>query len=158
MRKGDYFIGLVFIIIGAAFLLNNFGYIDININLAQHWPLALVIPGLLFELGYFLRRKDAGLLVPGGILLTYGVYFYFNIFLGWGWMSQLWPVFPLGVAFGLFQLYLFGGREKALLIPVGILGGFSLVALSFTVDFIDFGLVAGVGLVLLGLLFLLRKK
>lgn len=156
MRKGDYFIGLVFIIIGAAFLLNNFGYISINI--ADHWPLALVIPGLLFELGYFVRRQDAGLLVPGGILLTYGAYFYLNVFFGWSWMTQLWPIFPMGVAFGLFQLYLFGGREKALLIPVGILGGFSLVALSFTVDFIDFSLLAGIVLVLLGFIFLFRRK
>jgi hypothetical protein len=31
------------------------------------------------------------------------------------------------VAFGLFELYIFGDREKGLLIPVGILGGLSFL-------------------------------
>jgi hypothetical protein len=29
-----------------------------------------------------------------------------------------WPVYLLATAFGLFELWLFGGKEKALLIPV----------------------------------------
>ncbi len=158
MRKSDYFVGLIFIIIGGVFLLSNFGYIDININIADHWPLALIIPGLLFELGYFAKREDPGLLVPGGILLTYGALFYLNIFYGWNLMSQFWPVFPMGVAIGLFQLYLFDDRDKDLLIAVGIIAGFSLVAFSFTVDFLNFGLVAGIALVLLGAYMVFRKK
>ena len=158
MRKSDYAVGLIFIIIGGVFLLINFGYINITINIADHWPLALIIPGLLFELGYFVKREDPGLLVPGGILLTYGAIFYLNIFHGWNLMSQLWPLFPMGVAIGLFQLYLFDDRDKDLLIAVGIIAGFSLAALSFTVDFLDFGLVAGIVLVLLGAYMVFRRK
>jgi len=41
-------------------------------------------------------------------------------------MEKLWPIFPIGVAIGLFQLYIFGKREKELLIPIGILSGLSI--------------------------------
>lgn len=156
MKKGDYIIGIMFILIGGVFLLNNFDLIEFKIG--NHWPLFLLIPGLIFESSYFLRRKDPGLLVPGGILTTYGLLFYINEIYGWSWMSDLWPIFPLGVAIGLFQLYLFGGKERALLIPVGILGGFSLFSLVITLRFIDFGLVLGGAFILLGIIVLLKKR
>ncbi len=158
MRRGDYFFGGILIFIGILFLLNNFEIIQLDINPAEHWPLVFIIPGVLFELGFFIRRKDAGLLVPGGILLTYGVLFYINVLYGWDWVNQLWPLFPMGVAFGLLQLYVFGGRDRALLIPVGIIGGFSLIALSFTLEILDSGILIGAAFILLGLIFLFRRK
>lgn len=137
------------------FLLHNFGLVRLDWDYL--WPLFLVVPGLGFELGYFTNRHDPGLLVPGGILLTYGALFYVNILFGWGLMELLWPVFPLGVALGLFQLYWFGTRDRGLLIPVGILGGFSLLALLFTLNQSSVRLV--LPLVLIGLgLYLLRGK
>ncbi len=156
MRKGEYITGIILILIGGVFLLNNFGLIEIDFEI--QWPLFLLIPGLIFELSFFIRRKDAGLLVPGGILTTYGLLFYANEIYSWDLISDLWPIFPLGVAIGLFQLYLFGGREKALLIPVGIIGGFSLFTLSFTVSFIDFNLMLGIIFILFGLLVMFRRK
>lgn len=39
-----------------------------------------------------------------------------------------WPVYLLATAFGLFELWLFGGKQKALLIPVAVL---TLTALCF---------------------------
>lgn len=156
MRKGDYITGVIFILIGGVFLLNNFNVIQFNIE--NQWPLFLLIPGLVFEASYFIRRRDAGLLVPGGILTTYGLLFYANEMYGWSWMSDLWPIFPLGVAIGLFQLYLFGGREKGLLIPVGILGGTSLFFLTQTLEIIDFGSILGGVFILLGIIVIIRRK
>lgn len=156
MKKSNFLVGSIFIILGIAFLLSNMGII--HINFTQHWPLTVLIPGLLFELGYFIKRKDPGLLVPGGMLTTYGALFYINILYGWHWMGYLWPLFPLGVAIGLFQLYLFSDREPMLLIPVGIIGGFSLVALTFTLSFWNISLVISIILILIGLLIIFRKK
>ena len=121
------------------------------------WPLFLLIPGIVFELSYFIYRKDAGLLVPGGILITYGLLFLVNVNYGWHLMDNLWPIFPLGVAIGLFQLYLFGGREKGLLIPVGILGAVSLFFLFNNLLFVDFRLLAGILLVVIGIWIILKK-
>ena len=42
----------------------------------------------------------------------------------------MWPGFIMAVAVGLFELYLFGSRDRALLIPVGILGGLSIIFFS----------------------------
>lgn len=64
--------------------------------------------------------------MPGGILTTYGFLFLTNSIFGWHLMEKLWPIFPIGVAIGLFQLYIFGKREKELLIPIGILSGLSI--------------------------------
>jgi hypothetical protein len=45
----------------------------------------------------------------------------------------MWPGCILAPAVGLFELYIFGKREKGLLIPIGILTGISLIFFSFTI-------------------------
>ena len=155
MKKTNYLFGLFLLFIGVLLILANFGVIEIAWD--NLWPLFLLIPGIVFELSYFIYRKDAGLLVPGGILITYGLLFLVNVNYGWHLMDNLWPIFPLGVAIGLFQLYLFGGREKGLLIPVGILGAVSLFFLVNNLLFVDFRLIAGIILVLIGIWFIFKK-
>ena len=155
MKKINYVFGFLLLCIGVLLILSNFGIIEIVWE--DLWPLFLLIPGILFELSYFIYRKDAGLLVPGGILITYGLLFLVNVIYGWSLMEYLWPIFPLGVAIGLFQLYLFGGREKGLLIPVGILGAISLFFLINNLLFIDFWLLAGIALVVIGIWIIFKK-
>jgi len=149
MKKINYLSGLLLLFIGVLLILANFGVIKIGWD--NLWPLFLLIPGIVFELSYFIYRKDAGLLVPGGILITYGLLFSVNVIYGWHLMENLWPIFPLGVAIGLLQLFLFGGREKGLLIPVGILGVISLFFLINNLLFVDFRLLAGILLMLIGI-------
>jgi len=155
MKKINYLFGLFLLFIGVVLILANFGVIEIVWK--NLWPLFLLIPGILFELSYFIYRKDAGLLVPGGILITYGLLFLVNVMYGWHLMEDLWPIFPLGVAVGLFQLYLFGVREKGLLIPIGILGAISLFFLVNNLFFIDFGLLVGIVLVVIGIWVIFKK-
>lgn len=154
--KRDYISGIIIILLGVFFLLTNLGIIDVEFY--NIWPLVLLVPGILFELGYFIRKKDPGLLVPGGILTTYGILFYINIYYGWHWMNYLWPLFILGVAIGLFQLYVFGERDKELLIPVGILGGLSAFFLLNAFHILDFTLIVSIALIIIGLIIILRKK
>jgi len=155
MKKINYLFGLFLLFIGVLLILANFGVIEIVWE--NLWPLFLLIPGILFELSYFIYRKDAGLLVPGGILITYGLLFLVNVIYGWRLMEDLWPIFPLGVAVGLFQLYLFGVREKGLLIPIGILGVISLFFLVNNLFIIDFGLLVGIVLVVVGIWVIFKK-
>ncbi len=155
MKKINYIVGLFLLFIGVLLILSNFGVIKIIWE--NLWPLFLLVPGIVFELSYFIYRKDAGFLVPGGMLITYGLLFLVNVIYGWHLMEDLWPIFPLGVAIGLLQLYIFGGREKGLLIPVGILGAISLFFLINNLLFIHFGLLAGIVLVVIGIWIIFKK-
>lgn len=157
-NRGFLIFGLLLIIAGTLGFLSSFGFL--TIGWGQVWPLFLFLPGLLFELGYFVNgRKDPGLLVPGGILLTYGILFYFCSANGFFWMGKLWPLFLLGPAIGIFQLYLFGTHERALLIPVGILGGLSLVFLLSNFAAISVGSVLFPGiLIIAGIIVILNAR
>ena len=155
MKKSNVLFGILLIFIGGLLIFANFGVIKIDWE--NIWPLFVLLAGIFFELGYFIYRKDAGLLVPGGILITYGLLFLINAIYGWHLTEDLWPIFPLGVAIGLFQLFLFGGREKRLLIPVGILGAVSLFFLSSNLLFIDFKLILGIFLVIIGIWIIFKK-
>ena len=155
MNKFPNILGIVLLLMGIILLLSNFGFIEISWK--HLWPLFLLVPGILFEFGFFIYRKDAGLLVPGGILTTYGLLFLANTIYGWQLMGYLWPVFLLGVAIGLFQLYLFGERENGLLIPVGILTALSLFFLITHLVNINFKIIAGIIFIFIGLGIILKQ-
>jgi len=167
MKKINYIFGLLLLCIGVLLILANFGIIKIAWD--NLWPLFFLIPGIFFELSYFIYRKDDGnrsgiedfpgssLLILGGIFITYGLLFLVNVIYGWHLMENLWPIFLLGVAIGLLQAYLFGGREKYLLIPVGILGAISLFFLINNLFFIHFGLLPGIVLVVIGIWIIFKK-
>lgn len=145
MNRTGKVLGSIFIILGVLFLLKNlniigpfWSYINIGYIMSivfKFWPvLFLFIPGILFHLGFFSgRKRDPGVLVPGGILLILGAAFQINMLFG-GW-DIMWPVYILSVAFGLFELYAFGTRDRGLLIPISILTGLSvLFFISFSAN------------------------
>ncbi|WP_054740155.1 hypothetical protein [Cellulosilyticum ruminicola] len=115
-------IGFILIVIGLLGLWGHFvGFGDLNWS--NFWPIFVLVPGLLFELGFFSGKSPAAMLVPGGILTTIGLLFFFETFTDWRFSGSTWPVYIFAPAIGLFQLYLFEKpHNNALLIPVGILG------------------------------------
>ncbi|NLI91467.1 MAG: hypothetical protein GX434_04460 [Peptococcaceae bacterium] len=134
MNKSGMFWGSILIIAGAFLLVNNIAGWNI-FGMERLWPIFVLIPGLAFEFGYFSSKRNPGILVPGGILTTLGLLFFFETFTNWHFAAYTWPVYPLAVAVGLFQLYLFSGRSRGLLVPVFILTAVSGIA--FTAMFID---------------------
>ncbi len=131
MRNTGKALGGIFICLGILFLLQNLGILNFwsvfGFIISRLWAtIFIILPGLLFHFKFFSgSRRNPGILVPGGILLIIGMTLQFNmLFGGWG---VTWPFFIFAVAFGLFELYCFGSREKGLLIPVGILGGLSFI-------------------------------
>lgn len=137
-RKGTMIIGLVLILLGIVYLLNNFNIFEIYFDIfdigfifSRFWPLIIIIIGLVFHYSFFTgKTSDAGLLVPGGILLVIGITCQISMLFDlWGY---LWPGFIFAVAVGLFELYVFGSKEKGLLIPVFILGGLSIIFLTMS--------------------------
>lgn len=152
-------VGLGLIIIGILSILVNFNVIDIEFW--EFWPFFLLILGVIFEIGFFTgKRKDVGLLVPAGILITVSISFIVCVIFGWYMMDYLWPLFIMAPGIGLLQLYLFSeNRDGALLIPTGIsltIGGYFLLGNFF--DFVDFPLFISVVVILVGILLMFKKN
>jgi hypothetical protein len=137
MNKTGRVLGTIFVVLGTIFLLRNLNIINFSFDIfnfgniiSRFWPLIfMILPSLLFHYGYLAgKRKDPGLLVPGGMLLVLGTTFQINML--FGFWDVLWPIYIFAVAFGLFELYIFGNKDKGLLIPIGILGGLSIIFFS----------------------------
>lgn len=157
-------VGIILIFLGLLFLLSNFNILpnEIVIDMSTMWPLFILIPGILLEKSYFDRKKDPRLLVPGGILIVVGLLFFFEIFTNWIYMQYTWPIFILAVAFGLFQLYIFGKRESILLIPIIILTTVAVISILAMVyerflTFIGPEIIIAVVLILIGLIILIQS-
>ena len=157
MKNKNNFWGFFLIIVGLLLFISKLFSIQL-FNMGRLWPIFVLIPGLCFNFAYFSTRKGPGVLVPGGILTTIGLLFFFETMTNWHFAGYTWPIYPLAVAVGLFQLYIFGGRKRELLIPVGILTLVS--ATSFTSMIfgnINTSLVVPAILVLLGVYLIFGK-
>jgi len=150
--------GLLFLAIGVLLI---FGVFD-DKNIWEYiWPLFILIPGLSMEIDFFEKKNsnDAGELVPAGILIILGTFFYFNIFTNFRYMDILWPIFILAPAFGLFQLYFFGKRERGLFVPIGILSVIGLIFLLTNLTTKEVGgALIGFIFILMGLLILFKRR
>lgn len=134
MKRFNILVGSLFILFGVALgisLLTDLKF--------EFWPFFILIPGLIFELAFFKspKRSDPGLLVPGGILTVIGLLYFFETLTGWKYSAHTWPVYMFAVAVGLFQLYIFGKKEKGLLIPVYILTGIFIIFMAGSVTSIN---------------------
>jgi len=158
-RNSKFGLGMTLIFIGTLLILSTFNIIpSIGKLLSKFWPMILIFISLLFHAGYYSNKKDVGLLVPGGILLTLGVVFQTSEL--WNIYNVMWPGIILAPAVGLFELYYFGNRERGLLIPVGILSGISLFFFTFTIGKLS-GLskfIIPVGLIIAGLVILIKDR
>ncbi|GGD11806.1 hypothetical protein [Pontibacillus salipaludis] len=120
--------GLIFVITGMFILLANLEIIPMP-RASVAWPAFILLPAVGFHAGFFLsgrKRELAGLLVPGGILLVISLLFFFETATSFSYSGHTWPVYLLAPAFGLFELWYFGKREKGLLIPISILTGIAV--------------------------------
>lgn len=161
MSRNNYIWGFLMIIFGGLLLFENL----FNLNIFSPMlflPMLVLGIGLSFEVSYFFNRKAPGLLVPGGILTTIGLLFFFEVITNWQFADRTWPIYILAVVIGLFQLYLFSGRPKALLIPIFILlavavSFLSMYMLSVFNTFNNFKIVLSVLLIGFGL-FVVTKK
>ena len=121
-RNSNIVIGVVLIALGVLFLMSNLGYLNFSWN---YLAVGTAGSGIYMHFAFTGIDKNPGILVPGGILTTYGALFYANVFLdGILWLTC--AAVPDRYSSGVFELYLFGNRDKGLLITVVILGGIGL--------------------------------
>lgn len=165
MKRNNSALGGILIIIGALLLVVKYMFNGSFLHLGPNdfWPMIILMIGVGFELAYFIPLKAPGLLVPGGILTTCGLLFFFETMTNWHFAAYTWPVYILSVAIGLFQLYLYSGKPRGLLIAIGILGGTAAASLLIIIfrlflGVVDITLVVPAILVLGGLFLLFGRS
>lgn len=130
MERKSFITGIILIGLGVLFLADNFDWI--SFRWANLWPFLLIIGGILFWLAWFGNRREYGLLMPGTILIVYGLLFWYCTAYGWWHMGEdnLWAFFMIGPGLGFVFMYLLGNKERGLLVPAGILIGIGSIFLS----------------------------
>ena len=155
MRRSNSALGGLLVIIGGLLLAARFLFNKPLISLGPNdfWPMIILLAGAGFELAYYVSLKAPGLLVPGGILTTYGLLFFFETATNWRFAEYTWPVYLLGVVVGLFQMYMHIGRPKGLLIGICIIGGIAIacfIVMFFRVFLSTVDLAVVIPLILIG--------
>lgn len=165
MKKNNLTLGGLLVIIGGLLLVSrllfNRSFFTLGAN--DFWPIIILLIGAGFELAYYVTLKAPGLLVPGGILTTYGLLFFFEAATNWRFASFTWPIYLLGISIGLFQLYLHIGRPKGLLVSFSIVSGiaaacFIVMLFRFFLGAVDLGIVIPLVLVLGGLVMVFGRS
>ena len=165
MRKSNSFIGGLLIIAAGVLLAARFLFDRplFSLDGGDFWPIIVFLVGAGFELAYYITLKAPGLLVPGGILTTYSLLFFFEVSTNWRFAAFTWPVYLLGVAIGLFQLYLHVGRPRGLLTAISIISGiavccFIVIFFRFILGIFDLGIIIPLVLLVGGLILFSRGK
>lgn len=157
MTKNNYSLGFIFIVVALILILGKIGVIGFLGSL--FWPVFVLLPGVLLHVFYFGKILPLGVLVPGGMLVTYSVmFFYCNLF-GWHSMVYLWPGFIFGIAVGLYELHIFNrNSQPATLKTAFILAIISLIL--FVISFLFAVSIYVIALILIGIGFIiiLRRK
>ena len=140
--------GILLIILGVVFLLGNLS----EVSMARLWPVFPLVVGLGFWIAYFENRQNAGILMPGSILVVTSLLFFYCNLTSWSEMELLWPVFVLAPAVGFIAMYLGGNRDRSLLFPAGILILIGIIFLSISHGLSEYWpillIIAGAGLIL----------
>lgn len=165
MKRSSSLLGGAFVVLGIIMLSARylFGKNMFTLGPDDFWPVIILMMGVVFELVYFISLRAPGFLVPGGILTTYGLLFFFEVATDWSFAQYTWPIYIIGVAVGLFQLYLFSGRPKGLLMAAAILTGIAFTALIVIIfriflSTVDLGLVVPALLIFVGLVLVLGRS
>lgn len=115
-NKTLFYMGLILTLIGGGALYNSL-FLENYFAFSNLWPLFLLLPGLYMEIDYFSnhKKRDPGVLIPGGFLTLTGLYFLINEFMPFR-DSITYPVFILILGIAILQYYIVKPRDRGLLV------------------------------------------
>jgi len=119
--------GLALILIGLVFILGNFGVFHPDWEVVFTWM--IMIMGVVFWVGFLMDKSRNFLIMPGTILVIYGVVFFLIAKYTWASIESMGPIFILAPALGLYFTYLLSRKNRSLLITAAVLGLISLIFL-----------------------------
>ncbi len=132
MERSNQFLGWLFLLLGIVFTLDNFNVVTLN------WSLYIVLTGLLLLMGFVFNRELTVFLLPGTMLLIYGLLFVYCSLSGWQAMNVLWPMFFVAPGVGFFLLYFFKQREIYYWLPGTLFLVFGLLFFLRKVSFVRY--------------------
>lgn len=99
------FWGIFLLCIGAFFLLRNYELIP-YLYFDEYWPVVLLALGIAFIFKFIVNPKEWGALIPGTILLFFGLKNMLNAFHEFYWdcdffIDDLWPLIIIIVGIGI---------------------------------------------------------
>lgn len=115
-NRTSFYMGLILILIGGGALYNSL-FLENLFTIENLWPLFILLPGLYLEIDYFTnyRRRDASVLIPGGILTLTGIYFMVKEFIPL-MDSVTSPVFMVIIGVALLQYYAAKPEDRGMLV------------------------------------------
>ncbi len=108
------------------------------VGMQELWPVLLIVAGVaMLVQAIFRKERLPGLIFLGIVALLLGVFFcLFTLKIGnlaWRDLVRLWPFLLLILGFAFLMLYVTDGLgNKALLVPVYVIGGTGIFALPVT--------------------------
>ena len=157
MRRGGAITwGVMLVLVGAGLLLVRSGVIPWE---NSSWLPAITLGlAVFFHILYFAQgRYDHGLLVPGGILLTYGILLTVSAVLGREWLSRLMGLWVAGPAVGIAEMKLASRGQQGSWSSVFILAVISVVLILMRNTTLSFRWMAGITLIIWGGAILVRE-
>ncbi len=107
-------IAAILILAGAVLLIGELFDIRLGSSL---WPAFILVPGLVFLILAFRGSEaNSGFAVPGGVLTTLGLIFFYQIWTDhWESWAYIWALIPVGVAAALYGVGIRNSDETSLL-------------------------------------------
>jgi len=128
--------GLALIIIGIVFMLGNFGAFHPEWEEVFAW--IILIMGVLFWIGFGMDRHRDFLIMPGTIMVIFGIMFFLIANYEWATIENMGPLFILAPAIGLYLTYLISRKNRSVLITAAVLGVISLIFLLNSVPVLKY--------------------
>jgi len=100
--KGAAFPATFFFVLGLFFLIRNYDIFSFDYyfyGFEDFWPIFLIAVGLGFIVMYFFKPHDWGVLIPGGVLLFFGIVLLLRNtgVLYWRNFADYWPLILIAV-------------------------------------------------------------
>ncbi len=147
MARHAKFLGILFMVLGFLFLMDNLSVFSIN------WSLYIILTGLLLVVVYFLKKDLVIFLLPGIMLLIYGFVFLYCAWTDWQNMVRLWPILFIAPGIGFLLLYFLKNQEPIYGVPGTLLIVFGVLFFVRKMAYIKFWPIL---LLILGIVYLVR--
>jgi hypothetical protein len=147
-------LGILIIGAGIIVMLGKLGVFQTI--LSWSWPLLVLFMGLLVHMFVMNRKLPSIGYLPATFMIGLSLVFLLCAWFGWRWLGMLWPIIPLSIAVGLYEIAIAERSRSTRMLSIIIgLGSFVLLLMLLFI-FMNAYLLAIV-LIIVGALIIARR-